>query len=313
MSSCLVTDAGSAWNGASGYGLFISTGNTSSWNQLIIANNGMVTNVTTVSLADGLASSNNSLMVNGGKLYATCVAFSNSLVNTMQMDSTAEVVLTSFIMTNSNQRLYFNGGTLTIRGAVVSNTFPFVVGDGVNSATLVVPLSGTNIFMDGLVITNGATLAGSGQIAATSTVFGTLSPGVTTGTVGTLVNNGALTFKPAATIKIKLAAYTTPGAGWDLMVVTNGALTLGGTLKPVLMGGFLPTNTQSYMIMTNAGPLGMSGEFLNGGNSALIAAYSNDLIKVMGAFRLVLSNQCVVLNTFLPNSSLQRGTLFKFY
>ncbi len=305
-----VTGSGSVWNGM-GMILTLAGGNTCSWNRLSVESGGLITNFATVNVASGLNSLNNSLVVDGGILQATTLAFNNLLPNDFTLTGGGRVTLSSFALSNSNQRLNLNGGEFRVQSALVTNWGSFTVGDGSQTAMLsLLPGITTNRFYDGLVITNQATLTGQGTIQATTTVFGVLSPGMT---LGSLTNIGGLTLKTSSESRFEIMTNSTPGVGWDYLVVTNGTLTLGGTLKPVLTGGFVPTNTQSYVIMTNAGPLGVSGEFFNGGNNATIAAYSNDLSKVMGVFRLVISNQCVILNSFLPNSSLQRGSVFRVY
>ena len=56
----------------------------------------------------------------------------------------------------------------------MANGTPFVVGDGINTATLQL-LGGVYSFADGLVITNNATVTGCGTIIGNISNFGTLS------------------------------------------------------------------------------------------------------------------------------------------
>ncbi len=288
----VVTDQGSEWNLAAA-GVMISTGNTSCWNRLTISNNGLVTNVTTISLADGIASSNNSLVVNGGYLYATKVSYGNLLPNTVKLDGAAQVVLTSLALTNVNQSLLFNGGTLSVKSLTISNTLEFVVGDGTQSATLNAQAGGTNLFAAGLVITNNAILGGSGYILATSTVYGAVSPGLTG--VGALTNNGPLTMVSGASARFDVIATT--AGGCDLLAVTNGALTLTGTLMPVLQTGFVPAKTDRFLIMTNQGPdtITATGGFANGSRATI---YADNLKTRVGTFKVETGLQGVVLTDF---------------
>jgi hypothetical protein len=288
----VVADQGSEWNLA-GSGIMISTGNTSCWNRLTISNNGLVTNVNSISLADGIASSNNSLIVNGGSVYATKVSFGNVLPNTVKLDGAAQVVLTSMALTNVNQSVLFNGGTLSVKMLTGSNTLEFVAGDGTQSATLSLPAAGTNLFSSGLVITNNAILGGSGLIVATSTVYGAVSPGLTG--VGALTNNGPLTLKSGASARFDVIATT--GGGCDLLAVTNGALTLTGTLMPVLQTGFVPAKTDRFLIMTNLGPgtVTASGGFADGGRATI---YAPNLTSRVGTFKVEAGAQGVVLTDF---------------
>ncbi len=72
---------------------------------------------------------------------------------------TADNILLS---TNAGQ-FTFNGGTIRAKSMTVANGVPFVVGDGVNPATLELQ-GGTYSFADGLVIAANATVSGCGTI-----------------------------------------------------------------------------------------------------------------------------------------------------
>jgi hypothetical protein len=285
----VVTDPGSVWNGA-GRMLLVSTSITSSWNRLVIANGGLVTNVSTLSLADGAGSSNNLILVDGGRLQATSVAFNNLLENGIRMEGDANVSLATLSLSNANHSLSFNGGRLAVRNAWLSNGVPFIAGDGAQAAWLDLP-GGTNLFAAGLVVTNQSTLAGSGVVVApTCTVYGTLSPGGPA--VGLLTNNGALALMPGATTRTKIAAATAPGAGWDHVVVTNGDLALNGLLKPVLTGGYIPPKAARFLVMTNAGPGSVSGAFANGARATI---YAENMTTRLGTFLIDIGTQGVVL------------------
>jgi hypothetical protein len=220
--------------------------------------------------------------------------------------------VSNLVCSNVNNTITFSAGTLNLRGAYISNTVPFVVGDGAQGATLsLVPGRGTNIFAQGLTITNKATLTGAGMIwvntLTTNTVYGTNSPGVAG--IGVITNVGHVTLATSAVTRIELAANTTGGNGWDLLAVTNGTLTLGGTLKPILLGGFTPSDAMSFVIMTNFAAT-VSGTFANQ-ESGKVNVYTNDsLTSLMGTFNVGVSNsQYVVLNNFKP--PLASGTVFK--
>jgi hypothetical protein len=185
-----------------------------------------------------------------------------------------------------------------------------VVGDGAQAATLSLVAGGrTNIFAHGLTITNKATLTGAGTILGATTVYGTNNPGnVGIGTI-TVISN--VTLAASAVSRIELAANTTPGVGWDLLAVTNGTLTVGGKLIPILTGGFTPSNTMSFVIMTNFTASGVSGSFANMENGK-VNVFTNDAqTAIVGTFDVTVSNsQYVVLHDFRP--PLASGTVFKF-
>src|SRR5262249_34556306 len=88
--------------------------------------------------------------------------------------SQGNVVVDKLLLTNATGQFVFNGGTLQARNAQVANGAPFVVGDGVNAATLQL-LGGVYSFANGLVITNNATVTGCGTIVGPISNFGTLA------------------------------------------------------------------------------------------------------------------------------------------
>ncbi|MEI7437134.1 MAG: hypothetical protein WCL16_10060, partial [bacterium] len=149
------------------------------------------------------------------------------------------------LLVSMNNSLNLLGGALGVINMTYSNGLPFLAGDGTQTATLKAQ-GGTLNFPSGLVITNNANLTGTGIIAATTTVYGTVSPGLL---IGVITNSGDLILKSSATTKIEIATNSTAGTGWDLLTVTNGTLNLGGTLKVVLTGGFTPLNAQSFVVM----------------------------------------------------------------
>lgn len=84
------------------------------------------------------------------------------------------VAVDQLMLTNTNGLFNFSGGALIARGMTVSNGAPFVVGDGVNAATLQLE-GGTYAFADGLVISSNATVTGCGTILGSISNHGTLS------------------------------------------------------------------------------------------------------------------------------------------
>jgi hypothetical protein len=143
------------------------------------------------------------------------------------------------------------------------------------------------------VITNGATLTGVGTISGSTTVRGTNSPGYG---VGSFTNAGAFTLAAGAHTRIEIATNTTPGAGWDLLSVSGDTLTLGGALYPVLLGGYTPTNTARFVIMTNtASVAGAFGNLIDG----RVRVYREDPSpSIIGTLRVGVSNNYVVLDGF---------------
>lgn len=132
-------------------------------------------------------------------------------------------------------------GTTTVSGAS-TYTGPTSVTVG----TLVV--NGSIASSSSLTVNAGATLGGSGQVPST-TVFGTLSPG---NSPGTITVNGNLTLGAGSTYIAEVQ-----GAVSDRVNVT-GTAALAGTLRIVPLGGAYTFNS-AYTLLSAAG--GRSGTF----------------------------------------------------
>jgi hypothetical protein len=287
-----VTGGDSLWD-VKGYSLTVCQG-TGTVNGLLVENGGLVSNLLTLVVAIGSGASNNNVTVNGGTLVAGTIACSNTLPNSVIVTNGATLTATTLLsVTNNNFKVNLNGGTLNVKNTLVDNGAAFVAGDGSLNNTLNLVPGGTHTFVSGLVITNSTTLAGSGLVQATSTVYGVLSPGGAG--LGSVTNNGVFTLTNGATARFELAANTTPGAGWDLLAVTNGALNLGGTLVPVLKGAFLPAQADRFLIMTNQGSAAVAGTFSNGDRATI---YAEDLSTRVGTFKIEKGTQGVVLTDY---------------
>ncbi|HUJ12004.1 MAG TPA: hypothetical protein VL171_18500 [Verrucomicrobiae bacterium] len=156
------------------------------------------------------------------------------------------VTANQLTLTNgTDSAIFFSGGQLNTRSTTINDGAPFVVGSGTNAATLNL-MGGVHTFAAGLVITNSATLMGTGTIYTNVTLLGALSPGASTGTI---TISGNLVARPSASLNFDL------GTNSDLVTV-NGNLTLDGTLNVTNSGGF--TNT-TYTLFTYGGTLTTNG------------------------------------------------------
>jgi hypothetical protein len=88
--------------------------------------------------------------------------------------SRGNVVADNLLLTNTTGQFLFNAGTLQAKNALVANGTPFVVGDGVNPASLIL-LGGVYTFADGLIISNNASVTGCGTIIGNISNYGTLA------------------------------------------------------------------------------------------------------------------------------------------
>ena len=94
---------------------------------------------------------------------------------------------------------------------------------------------GTHSFANGLVVTNNASLVGSGSILGSVTNSGTIAPG---NSAGLITVSGALTLLNSSVLNMELAG-TNSGSLDQLFA--SGALTANGTLNVLLIDGFVPT------------------------------------------------------------------------
>lgn len=160
-------------------------------------------------------------------------------------------------------------GTTTISGAS-TYTGPTSVAVG----TLIV--NGSILSSSGVNVAAGATIGGSGQLPST-TVFGTISPG---NSPGTLTINGNLTLNPGSVYRAEIE-----GAVADRITVT-GTASLAGTLRLVPLGGAYSFNSP-YTLLSAAG--GASGRFgtvdstgsFGDGITSTVSYTSNDVLLTL--------------------------------
>jgi hypothetical protein len=142
----------------------------------------------------------------------------------------------------------FSGGVLSVSSNTVDtladNNGPFVVGDGTTASAAVYEMAGGssgvhNFNNGGLVVTNNATLRGSGIIVGSVTNLGIFSPGIGA-TVGTILVSNDLVFGSSAVLNYHL------GTLQDSVGVSNN-LTLGGAVNVTSNAGFTAT---TYVLFT---------------------------------------------------------------
>jgi hypothetical protein len=168
-----------------------------------------------------------------------------------------------------------NAGTFTKQGT--GTTSLFVSSSGVpfnNSGTLNIP-NGTLTFNAGFTQTAGQTmlsggslsansalqfqgglLSGTGTIAGSVSNSGTVSPGASP---GTLTITGNYTQGESGVLNIELAG-TVAGTGFDRLAV-GGTANLAGTLNVVLLDGFTPATSASFIFLNCANRSGSFSTF----------------------------------------------------
>src|SRR5262249_31077982 len=155
----VITDPGSLFLVQSN----LAVGNWYDGNKLIVSNGATVV---AGALYLGAFSPGNFVVLAGGMLNVT-----NSFHSSTSAVVVGSVVLNSGVFEtdflrlvgNTNSLIQFNGGTLQLRGAYVTNGLMFIAGNGTNAATLKLLDYATCNFPNGLLVSSNATLTGSGS------------------------------------------------------------------------------------------------------------------------------------------------------
>ena len=164
----------------------------------------------------------------------------------------------------------------TVTGPTAATTVRSLqVGGGMASATLQLQSAGPITSTEPITVESNGTVSGEGQLIGNVSIFGTLSPGASAGTV---MINGDITFNMAAQVDIELGGLT-PGTDFDRIEI-SGQATLAGTLDVSLINPFVPVPGNTFEVMTFASRM---GEFtmINGlgvvGLGAYLYAEHNDM------------------------------------
>ena len=214
----IVTGAGSLLNSS---GIEIG-GFGSRRNELIVSNSATVSGA---GLIVGRNSTpDNRLIVDGGSVYITNILQFSAGPLTNQLNHTGLIVADPLEITNT-AIFEFNGGTLDLGGARVTNGQVFAVGDGSTAATLNVRGNGNFSFANGLTLRSMASLTGNGRIGGTllAQSGSTIAPGASVGKI-VLTNSPAL--QGAMFMEISKSGTTLTND--QLQVLAS--LTYGGTL-----------------------------------------------------------------------------------
>ncbi|MCX6908154.1 MAG: hypothetical protein NTY01_08935 [Verrucomicrobia bacterium] len=164
-----------------------------------------------------------------GTAAANLTNFQNA--GTLTLNS-GTLTTSQLLSTNAGSVVTFSAGLLRSGGTTVSNSTAFVVGDGVQSATLDL-LGDTHSFADGLMLSTNSSLIGSGSIiAGSATNFGVIAPGHS---AGTLSFSGDLTLKDSSVLNMELGG--TNSSAYD-QVFVGGILRIGGLLNVTLTNGY---------------------------------------------------------------------------
>ncbi|HEX7830704.1 MAG TPA: DUF11 domain-containing protein, partial [Thermoanaerobaculia bacterium] len=208
-----------------------------------ITNNGTITYTTA---SNPLALTNNASIQNAGTFSVqTDTAINagigaNTIINsgTFKKITATGNTLISAATTNTNIA-NFSTGMTTFNGGYTQNAGTTTIASG---ATLASPLT---------INLNGGTLTGTGIVAADLNNDGTVAPGMSP---GLLQINGDYAQSASGILNIEIAGVN-PGVTYDQLGV-SGTATLNGTLNASYIGGFVPTDGNTFDVLTFASSTG---------------------------------------------------------
>ena len=229
--SAAVSGASSMWTNALG----LTVGVLASANQLLVSSGGVVIAPTLLMGMDP-ASTNNSLLVDGGTLEATNGSAGGVLEarrGTLTLNA-GLIEADQLLMTNTQGFFQFNGGILSVRKSTVTDGQFFRVGNGTNPATFNLAGNGYHDFSGVLAvsISSNAVLTGNGTLRGGFVVAGggTLSVGASPGKL-------ILTNSPNLQGKVLMEISKNGSALTNDQLQVMGPLTYNGVLAVTNIGG----------------------------------------------------------------------------
>jgi fibronectin-binding autotransporter adhesin len=248
-----VTDGARLYNNGT---LEIGGNATSSVNTVRFGGPGALTiveNSGSISIGASGGTYSNKLIVTNATVTAGALNVGNSGATNNLLEfrgGTINVTVSNMVVRPTNTVL-FTAGTLSVVGMRYDtladpNTNAFVVGDGSSAAAYVMAAGGSgyhNFNDGGLVITNGASLSGSGTLEGKVTVYGTFTPG-SIGSLGSIYSSNTLQFGSSAVLNYDLGIPSSD------TVTVNGSLILGGVVNVGSVTGF---GAGTYTLMTHTG------------------------------------------------------------
>ncbi|HTS19892.1 MAG TPA: hypothetical protein VMP11_20115 [Verrucomicrobiae bacterium] len=253
--------AGVSYAGSNEVDVGIGTTASGSYNYLAVQSGALLVNNGDLIVGDSADSTLNSLVLGGPGALATIINVgsitiggnSASLGNTLTISNAT--ISTGFVRVQQSNTVVFSAGTLSTQGLDVDpgadNSNVFLVGDGTDAAYYDMAAGGTGYHFfgsPGLIVTNNASLRGSGTISGTTTVLGNFVPGFANA-VGSIFFSNSLSFGSAAVMNFDLGTLSDS-------VYVGANLSLNGTLNINNVGGFGPG---TYTLFTYAGSLNYLG------------------------------------------------------
>jgi T5SS/PEP-CTERM-associated repeat protein len=232
----VVTGPNSLWR--TDWALFVGDGSTGC--RLIVTNGATVLAVSNIVIGTIPMATNNQIRIEGANAISTNTTHTatfevrrgTNVFNGGLMD------VDQLLMPNPNAAFVFNSGELRLKQAQVSNSAPFIVGNGAPGALLTLQ-GGTNTFASGLIISSGATLSGCGTIVGPVVNYGTMlsaCPGGTLTFAGPVTNYSTINVTNGGQVQLL-------GPVVNLGVIITGAPPVVPTLY---FGKLSATNSRCY-------------------------------------------------------------------
>ena len=244
-------------NGASLYNngtLNIGSTNTGPFNSVVFGGGGaasFIRNLGSLNIGGGGFTHGNTLLVTNATLDCDILNVGKSETTNNTLTLKGGTILAGLIRVRSTNTFLFTAGTLSAASmdtdpGANNNDF-FVVGDGTSAAFYDMAAGGDGFHRfgsPGLVVTNGASLRGSGTLTGTIRVEGTFVPGFA-GSVGSILTSNSLSFGSSAVLNYDL------GSGGNDSVTVKGSLGLGNSMLNVTASGVFGAGTYVLITHTN--------------------------------------------------------------
>jgi T5SS/PEP-CTERM-associated repeat protein len=248
------------WVGREGVGELIVSNGVLETDELLVAVVPTNTARGAFTLTGGLVSLSSNLVVGSGDLAS---GFVEVLGGELDLTSASKPVyitvpsglmsvrggtvsVNDLLLTNASGQFVFHSGTLRVRNITASNGWPFVVGDGVNPATLEM-LYGTNYFPNGLVISSNATLTGCGVIVGPIINEGTIATNCTPVAPEITAQPQSLTSTNGGLARFSVVATGTPPPGYQWYF--NGDALSGATRSSLTISPVALADTGDYTVV----------------------------------------------------------------
>jgi T5SS/PEP-CTERM-associated repeat protein len=263
----VVSGLGSLWTNSGGIWL----GDAGAGNRVVISNGATVAAAVLI-VGRTVSSSNNVLTVSNG----TVTVNNPGLTGTLDVRrgsvllQNGTITTDHLLLTNgASSVLTFNGGTLNIASATVSNGAPFAIGNGSSNATLNFIGSGTRTFANGLKVSVAAAANLTNGLVNAGFLTATNAGGALTFNGGTLVTDGG-NINNGQPFIVGASAGFAP-ATWDVRGNTSPTtvaqgLRIGGNAGNATL---LLTNGATLSVINSASRVGESA--FSTGNQAQIS------------------------------------------